>query len=213
MRIAFLPPFRIAAGLLLAVLLVVVGDKVLLRRSSISPVALLARAVNMLRLNGWFAVEPLCRLAELHFIQRSPLSKALSARASEMPPGCEPSISFPVQITLPTHDPNFPEEREPEAGRRVLTILGMLEVNFDSAMARRIWAEAEAVAVSRHHYLLASGAVGNQAIAAFILGYIETAKKNLVRSWIAAKTADPAVPVRCASVGQPTSAITVPASL
>jgi tetratricopeptide (TPR) repeat protein len=76
----------------------------------------------------------------------------------------------------------------------------MLEVNYDSAMARATWAQVEALAKQRHHYLLASRAIGEQGIAAFLLGDIATAKKNVVKAWTVAKVADPAAHIRYASV-------------
>jgi hypothetical protein len=69
MRIAFLPSFRIAAGLLLVVLLGVAGSQVLHWRNPVSPEAILARADEMSWLNSWIAAEPLYRQAEILFTQ------------------------------------------------------------------------------------------------------------------------------------------------
>ena len=88
----------------------------------------------------------------------------------------------------------------PETRLRILTILGMLEVNYDSGMARQTWAEVEHLAIRQHHFLLASRAVGEQGIAAFLLGDITTAKKDVVRAWIVAKVADPGAHIRYASM-------------
>ena len=200
MRIAFLPSFRIAAGLLLVVLLGVVGSQVLRWRNPVSPEALLARADEMSWLNNWIAAEPLYRQAELQFTQRHQLSKALYARVSEMPAHSESSTSVPAQIALLTHDLALPEAQEPETRLRVLTILGMLEVNYDAGMARKTWADVEALAIRRHHYLLASRAIGEQGIAAFLLGDIATAKKSVIKAWFIAKTADPGAHIRYASM-------------
>src|ERR1035438_6461865 len=144
MRIAVSPSFRIAAGLLLVVLLGVVGCEVLRWRNPVSPEAILARADEMSWLNSWIEAEPLYRQAELQFTQRHKLSKALYARVSEMPAQSESSTSVPAQIVLLTHDLSLPEAQEPETRLRVLTILGMLEVNYDSGMARKTWEEVEA---------------------------------------------------------------------
>ncbi len=76
----------------------------------------------------------------------------------------------------------------------------MLEVNYDSAMARATWAQVETLARQRRHYLLASRAIGEEGIAAFLLGDIATAKKNVVKAWTVAKVADPAAHIRYASV-------------
>src|ERR1035437_847971 len=120
MRIAFLPSFRIAAGLLLVVLLGVVGCQVLRWRNPVSPEALLARADEMSWLNSWIAAEPLYRQAELQFTLRHQFSKALYARVSEMPAHSESSTSFPAQIASLTHDLALPEAHEPETRRRSL---------------------------------------------------------------------------------------------
>jgi CHAT domain-containing protein len=200
MRIAFLPPFRIAAGSLLVVLLGVVGCQVLRWRNPVSPEAILARADEMSWLNGWIAAEPLYRQAELQFAQRHQPSRALYARVSEMPAHSESSTSVPAQIAQLTNDLALPEAQEPETRLRALTILGMLEVNYDAGMARTTWADVEALALRQHQYLLAARAMGEQGIAAFLLGDIATAKKNVVKAWMVAKAADPGAHIRYASM-------------
>jgi hypothetical protein len=137
MRIAYSSTFRIAAGLLLAVLLSVVGCQVLRWRIPASPEALLERADEMSWLNSWIAAEPLYRQAEIQFMQSHQLSKALYARVSQIPAHSESSISVPAQIALLRSDLTLPEAHDPETQLRILTILGMLEVNYDSGMARR----------------------------------------------------------------------------
>jgi CHAT domain-containing protein len=117
-----------------------------------------------------------------------------------MPAHSESSTSVPAQIALLTHDLALPEAQEPETRLRVLTILGMLEVNYDAGMARTTWAEVESLAIHQHHFLLASRAIGEQGIAAFLLGDIATAKKNVVKAWFIAKTADPGAHIRYASM-------------
>ena len=152
MRIAFSPSFRIAAGLLLVVLLGVVGCQILRWRNPVSPEALLARADEMSWLNSWIEADPLYRQAEIQFTEKHQLSKALYARVSEMPAHSESSTSVPAQIALLTRDLVLPEAHEPETRLRVLTILGMLEVNYDSGMARKTWEEVEALALRQHHF-------------------------------------------------------------
>src|ERR1039458_2909039 len=200
MRIAVPPTLRIAAGLLLAVLLGVVGCLVLRWRNPASPEALLERADEMSWLNSWIGAEPFYRQAEVQFKQRRQLSKALYARVSQMPAHSESSMTVPAQIALLTHDLALPEAQEPETRLRVLTILGMLEVNYDAGMARKTWAEVEALALRQHHYLLASRAMGEQGIASFLLGDIATAKKNVVKAWFIAKIDDPGAHIRYASM-------------
>jgi len=200
MRIASSPTLRIAAGLLLAVLLSVVGYQVFRRLNSHGPEALLKRADEMSWLNSWIAAEPLYRTAEVEFEQRHEPSKALYARVSEMPAHSESSTSIPSQIALLRHDLDLPEARNQETRLRILTILGMLETNYDAAMGRETWAEVESLAIRQRHLLLASRAVGEQGFAAFLLGDIATAKKDVLRAWTVAKFADPAAHIRYASM-------------
>lgn len=200
MRIASSPTLRIATGSLLAVLLSVVGYQVVRRLNSHGPEALLERADEMSWLNSWIAAEPLYQKAETEFEQRHQPSKALYARVSQMPAHSESSTSIPSQIALLRHDLDLPEAREPETRLRILTILGMLEANYDAAMAHQTWVEVESLAIRQRHLLLASRAVGEQGFAAFLLGDITTAKKDVLRAWTVAKIADPAAHIRYASM-------------
>jgi CHAT domain-containing protein len=199
MRIAFPPSLRIATGLLLAALLSIVGYQVFLRTSH-SPEALLKRADDLSWLNSWIAAEPLYRQAELGFLEKHNLAKALYARVSQVPAQSESSATLPNQIATLRHDLELPEARDPETRLRVLTILGMLETNYDAGMARQTWSEIESLAIQGHHYLVASRAVGEQGIAAFLLGDIATAKRDVEKAWVVAKVADPAAHIRYASV-------------
>jgi CHAT domain-containing protein len=186
--------------LLLAGLLGVVGYHVLHWTIPGSPEALLEQADEKSWDNNWIAAEPLYRQAELRFNQQHELSKALYAHVSEVPAHSESSISVPVQLAELTADLSLPQAQDPETRLRILTILGMLEVNYDSAMARTTWTQVEALAKQRHRYLLASRAIGEQGIAAFLLGDIATAKKNVVKAWTVAKVFDPAAHIRYASI-------------
>src|ERR1700730_2901368 len=199
-RLRVSPTLRIATGLLLAVLLGVVGYHVLRWRIPGSSEALLEQADEKSWVNNWIAAEPLYRQAEVGFIRDHEPSKALYAHVSEIPAHSESSVSVPAQLAELTADLSLPQAQDPETKLRILTILGMLEVNYDSAMARATWAQVEALARQRHHYLLASRAIGEQGIAAFLLGDIATAKKNVVKAWNVAKVADPAAHIRYASV-------------
>src|ERR1700685_3876925 len=140
MRIAS-PTFCIATGLLIAVLLSIVGYQVFRQSSFYAPEALLKQADGMSWLNSWIEAEPLYRQAEQEFTRRHQLSKALYARVSEMPAHSESSISVPAQIALLTHNLALSEAQEPETRLRILTILGMLEVNYDSGMAQKTWTQ------------------------------------------------------------------------
>jgi len=194
------PTIRIAAGLLLAALLSVVGYQVFRRRNSQGPEALLKRADDLSWLNAWVQAEPLYLQAELKFRAEGNLSRALYARVSQVPAESESSTTIPNQIASLRRDLDLPEARNPETRLRILTILGMLETNYDATMARNTWNEVEKLADDRHHYLLASRASGEEGIAAFLLGDIATAKKHVLRAWLVAKVADPAAHIRYASM-------------
>src|SRR6266568_1618773 len=199
MRIAFSPSLRVAAGLLLCALLSIVGYQVFLHTSS-APEALLKRADDLSWLNSWIAAEPLYHRAELEFLQKHNLSKALYARVSEIPAQAESSTTIPNQLATLRQDLELPEARDPETRLRILTILGMLETNYDGGMARETWSEVRQLALQRGHYLLASRAMGEQGIAAYLLGDVATAKKQVYEAYLVAKVADPAARVRYASM-------------
>jgi CHAT domain-containing protein len=200
MRIALPPSLRIATGLLLAALLSIVGYQVFRRRSSQAPEALLKRADDLSWLNAWVQAEPLYRQAELKFRAEGDLPRAIYARVSQVPAESESSTTIPSQIAGLRRDLDLPEARNADTRLRILTILGMLETNYDAGMARDTWSKVERLAVDRHHYLLASRASGEQGIAAFLLGDMATAKKDVLRAWLVAKVADPAAHIRYASM-------------
>ena len=199
MRIAISPRLRIGAGLLLAALLSIVGYQVFLHMSS-APEVLLKRADDLSWLNSWIAAEPIYRQAESEFLHRGNRSKALYARVSLVPAHSESSTTIPNQIAELRRDLDLLEARDPETHLRILTILGMLETNYDASMARQTWAEVESLANKQHHYLLASRAIGEQGIAAFLLGDMATAKTDVEHAWLVAKVADPAAHIRYASM-------------
>jgi CHAT domain-containing protein len=200
MRIPGSPRVRIAAGLLLAALLSIVGYQVFRRRSSQAPEALLKRADDLSWLNAWIQAEPIYRQAEIVFRKRGDLTRALYAQVSQIPAQSESSTTIPNQIALLRRDLELPEARDPETRLRILTILGMLETNYDAGMAQNTWTGVEKLARSRFHYLLASRAIGEEGIAAYLLGDIATAKKDVVKAWTVAKVADPAAHIRYASM-------------
>jgi CHAT domain-containing protein len=199
MRVALPPSLRIASGLLLAALLSIVGYQVFLRMSH-SPEALLKRADDLSWLNSWIAAAPLYHQAELEFTKKGDSSRALYAHVSQVLAQSESSRTIPSQIAELRSDLNRPEANDPETRLRILTILGMLETNYDAGMARDTWSQVESMAIRRQHYLLASRAIGEQGIAAFLLGDLATAKKDVEKAWMVAKVADPAAHIRYASM-------------
>jgi CHAT domain-containing protein/tetratricopeptide (TPR) repeat protein len=149
--------------------------------------------------NRWAEAQPIyAKAAQLFRLQNRP-SKALYAAVSEIP--ADESVSAPATILRLTQDLAKPEAQDPETKLRILTIRGMLQVNYDAAEARATWQEVFSLAIKLHHYELATRAEGEQGIAAFILGDTDTAKKQVVRAWGLSKVErDPAATVRYASV-------------
>jgi len=151
-------------------------------------------------LNDWISAEPIYKRAETSFLQKHELSKALYARVSQTPAHME-SGSLPDQIWTLTQDLALPAAQDPQTRLRILVVRGMIEVNYDAATARSTWAMVQTLAQQQHQYLLASRATGEQGIAAFILGDVTTAKKQVVTAWTVAKYAnDQAAEIRYASV-------------
>ncbi len=111
MRIAVSPTLRIAAGFLLAASLAAVAYHVLHPRNRGTAEALLERADEMSWLNSWIAAAPLYRQAELQFLEKRDLSKALYARVSQIPAQSESSFSFPAQIGSLAQDLSRPKRK------------------------------------------------------------------------------------------------------
>lgn len=77
--------------------------------------------------------------------------------------------NVPDQILTLKNDLQLPEARDPETQLRILTIFGILKLLRRGHSPRYMEANREP-ALHQHHYLLASRAVGEQGIAAFLLG-------------------------------------------
>lgn len=164
------------------------------------PDSLLKKADDLSWNNNWIRAEPLYHRAELLFAQQHRPSQALYAHVSQIPPNAE-SSSLTATIFGLTEDLARPEAAAPETRLRILTIRGMLEVNYDAASSRSTWTQVAELARSQHHYQLAARAVGEQGISAFLLGDIGAAKKDVLEAWTLAKVLhDPAASVRYASV-------------
>ncbi len=58
----------------------------------------------------------------------------------------------------------------------------MLQTNYDAAQDRATWQQVGALAIKLHHYELATRAEGEQGIAAFLFGDVDTARKQVVRA-------------------------------
>ena len=109
--------------------------------------------------------------------------------------------SFAPQIASLSDDLQLPAARDPETRLRILTIRGMLETNYDAGLATKTWTEVGELARKQHHYMLASRAMGEEGIAAFLLGDVNGAQAKVMKAYLVAKyLGDPAARVRYASV-------------
>lgn len=164
-----------------------------------SPAGLLERADELAWGNEWAEAQPLYAKAEKLFDAQHQPSKALYAQVSQVPPN--ESISVSGTILRLSEDLRKPEAQDEETKLRILTIRGMLQTNYDAAQARATWQQVGELAVKLHHYELATRAKGEEGIAAFLLGDVDTAEKQVVRAWSLSKVEhDPAATVRYASV-------------
>lgn len=159
---------------------------------------LLFRADALAWNDRWEEAAPLYHRAEVLFQARGNQAKALYAAVSQIPPN--QSVDIPATIWSLTADLAQPGAADPETRLRVLTVRGMLETNQDAAQAYKTWQEVERLARKLHHYELATRAIGEEGIAAFILGDTLTAKRQVVFAWTFAKPElDPAARIRYAS--------------
>ena len=164
-----------------------------------SPEKLLTAADSLAWGNRWVEARTLYSKAEDLFAAQGQVSKALYAQVSQIP--ADESGSARANILKLTEDLKNPGAEDSETKLRILTIRGMLEINYNANQARTTWAGVETLALRLGHVQLASRAEGEQGIAAFILGDTDTAKKQVVRAWGLSKVErDPGATVRYASV-------------
>src|SRR5271163_180326 len=160
---------------------------------------LLDRADELSWLNRWAEARPLYGRSALLFSQQHQDSKALYAEVSEIP--ADESLSEAATILHLTEALSKPEAEDAPTRLRILTIRGMLEINYDASQALSTWKEVERLALTRGEVRLATRARGEQGIAAFILGDTVTAKNLVVKAWgLSEVEHDPAATVRYASV-------------
>jgi CHAT domain-containing protein len=170
------------------------------RRQPNDPDWLLRQADEQVWLNEWINAAPVYHRAELLYQERNEPAKALYAHVSQMMATSEMS-SFAPQIASMSGDLQLPAARDPETRLRILTIRGMLETNYDAGLATKTWTEVGELARKQHHYMLASRAMGEEGIAAFLLGDVNGAQERVMKAYLVAKyVGDPAARVRYASV-------------
>ena len=87
--------------------------------------------------NRWTEAQPLYVRAQRLFEAQHQRTKALYAEVSQIPPN--ESVSIPGTILRLTEDLAAPAAQDPETKLRILTIRGMLEINYDAAEARATW--------------------------------------------------------------------------
>jgi CHAT domain-containing protein len=160
---------------------------------------LLYRADTLAWNDRWEEAGPLYKRAEALFRAQGNQAKTLYASVSQFPPN--QSVDIPATIWSLTADLTQSGASDPETRLRILTVRGILQTNQDAAQALATWEEVERLAKKLQHYELATRAIGEQGIAAFILGDALTAKRQVVFAWMFAKPElDPAARIRYASV-------------
>ena len=154
-----------------AIILVVAFVRYRIRRriNSDSADALLQRADDLAWNGQWFAAAPLFRQAEKKFTAERNGPKALYAQVSQIPAYGE-SASLADTIYALTQDLKKPEAADAETRLRILEVRGMIENNYDASLARQTWSQVAVLARDRGHFLLASRALGEEGISAFLLG-------------------------------------------
>ena len=164
-----------------------------------SAVGLLDRADTLAWGNRWADARPLYQKAETAFLKEHRPDRALYAQVSQIP--ADETGSVEAKILQLRKDLTRPEAKNEDTYLRILTIRGMLETNYDAGAARSTWQEIQRLAFKKGQVQLATRAVGEQGIAAFLLGDTKTAKKQVVRAWGLSKVErDTAATVRYASV-------------
>jgi CHAT domain-containing protein len=161
---------------------------------------ILRKADNLSWNNQWMEATPLYAQAERLFEKENRPSAALYAHVSQFIPRAESEPLPPLLLELQRAE-SLPGAEFPDTRLRILVIKGMIETNYDASMARTTWQQVEKMARDQGHYLLMARAMGEQGIAAFLLGDFSSAKKLVLRAWFTAKIFhDPAAHVRYASV-------------
>ena len=184
------------------IILVVTFVRYRIRRriDSDSADALLQRADDLAWNGQWFAAAPIFHQAEIKYTAERNEAKVLYAQVSQIPAYAE-SASLADTIYALTQDLKKPAATDPETRLRILEVRGMIENNYDASLARQTWSRVALLARDRGHLLLASRALGEEGISAFLLGDTATAKKEVLTAWGVAKVAhDIPAQVRYASL-------------
>ena len=160
---------------------------------------LLERADTLSWNNRWPEAKPFYERAAAQFARENEPSKALYATVSQIP--ADETVSASTYVVLLTNDLKKTEAQEPETRLRILTILGIIETNYNAALALPTWKTVQHLAFRQGHMMLASRAQGEQGIAAYILGDKAAGARLTILAWTLAKAEhDPAASVRYASL-------------
>lgn len=151
-----------------------------------SPEAYLAAADGMAFNNNWMGAAPLYRRAEFGFRARKDSARSLYAEVSQVPATMEsrplPDLIAETKLLL-----NQPGAEEPHTHLRILTVEGMLQLEYDAAQAKETWAEVEIEANRLGEHRLAARASGEQGILAFLLGDVAEASQRVKKAYLVAK--------------------------
>jgi CHAT domain-containing protein len=177
---------KAAALTIVAIALISVGTNWIRLPRSGSAEADLRNANEMAFNNNWMGAAPVYRQAEGKFRAKNDATHALYAHVSQIPAQME-SRPLPELIAEAGALLNNPGASDPETRLRILTVKGMLELEYDSALAKGTWHEVEIQAKRLGQWRLASRASGEQGILAFLLGNISEAKDRVKGAYLRAK--------------------------
>lgn len=200
MRTPAFRPVVLGASALLACIGLGYGILAIRQPEPFSPESLVKKADDLAWKNQWIAAQPLYERARVELIRQHKPAEALYAEVSQIPVDVE-HTDVPMQIGRLTEDLRKPVATDEKTRLRILEVLGMLETNYDAALAQKTWAEVGRLARKQHRYLLASRASGDEGIAAYMLGDIATATQKVGAAWgIAKYFGDAGAHVRYASM-------------
>ena len=103
-----------------------------------TPEALLERADGLSWKNQWMEAAPIYARAEGLFAKESRPSQALYAHVSQFIPRAE-SEEIPVLLVELQQYLALPAAQDPDTRLRILVIQGMIETNYNAAMAWKTW--------------------------------------------------------------------------
>jgi hypothetical protein len=134
----------------------------------------------------FFQAAPLYQTPEVRFRTRKDNARALYAEASQLPAIME-SRPLPDLIAYAKRLLKQPGAQEPHTHLRILTVEGMLDLEYDAAQAKTTWAEVETEANRLGEHRLVARASSEQGILAFLLGDVAEASQRVRKAYLMAK--------------------------